>query len=158
MARTLPRLTRLKLGRDAIDVDYYLTSVYDNINDASAELPAVIEWVNEQNQGYVERMHVLKGEVKEAEASAYLRLAGPDMEEGFEVRFPGVKRNSDALNHAVALDPEVRQKKIDLAHHVAWVERLRQLQVSLTAKLDMVRSTEATRRRVFSEPREDEPT
>jgi hypothetical protein len=155
MARELPTLKRLKLGRDAIDLDYYLTSNYDNISDASAELPAVIEWVNEQNQGYVERMHILKGELKEAEASAFLRLAEPGTDESFENKFPGVKRTSEALNHAMELDPEVRQKRSDLAHHISWVERLRQLQVSLTAKLDMVRSSEATRRRVFLDPHDD---
>ena len=158
MARTLPRLNRLKLGRDTIDLDYYLTSSYDNIDDASGELPPVIEWVNEQNQGYVERMHVLKGEVKEAEAAAYMRLSTPGEEESFESQFPGVKRTADYLSHAVVLDAEVRQKKIDLAHNVAWVERLRQLQVNLTSKLDMVRSSEATRRKVFLDPREDTPT
>ncbi len=149
MAHQLPKLRRLKLGRDAVDIDYYLTASYDNIGDASAELPAVVEWINEQNQEYVQQMHALKGEIKEAEAAAFLALAKPGSEESFEDRHPGVKKTTDAINHAVALDPEVRDKKVQYAHAVAMVERLRQLQSNLTAKLDIVRSSEATRRKVF---------
>lgn len=146
----IPKLKRLQLGRDVIDLELYLKADYSNINDAADELPAVIEWVNAQNQGYVERLHNLKHEVEEAEAAAFFRLhESPD--EGFATLHPGIKVTQVAIDHAIALDPEVRSKKLAYASARGWVERLRQLQSSLTSKLDLTRSSEATRRKVFDD-------
>lgn len=157
MASGLPKLGKLKLGRDQIDLDYYLTTDYTNIADAAAELPAVIEWVNSMNQANVEQMHSLKDEVKQAEAIAYFELLQPGEETSFNVMYPQVpKATADALSHAIALDPRVRETQSNLANKRALVERLRQLQNSLNNKLELTRSTESTRRRVFQDEAEPE--
>jgi hypothetical protein len=153
----LPKIGRLKVGRDSIDIDYYLTADYVNIKDAADELPAVIEWINSVNQGYVEQMHSLKDEVKQAEAIVYFELLTRDNEESFNVLYPQApKPTADALAHAIELDPRVREVKSNLANKRAWVERLRGLQSSLTLKIDLTRSSEATNRKVFSDRRDPE--
>lgn len=157
MAHGLPKLGKLKLGRDQIDLDYYLTADYANIEDASAELPSVIEWVNSMSQGYVEQMHSLKDEVEQAEAIAYFELLSPGEDTSFNVLFPHVpKATAEAVGHAVALDMRVRDTKANYAQKRALVERLRRLQNSLMSKLELTRSSEATRRKVFTEETEKE--
>ena len=151
-SRHLPHLGRIKLGKDSIDLDDYLKGDYANIEDAAAELPAVIEWVNARTQEFVEVYHNLKHEVEEAEASAYFSMYDGGTE-SFAALHPGVKPTAVAIQHAVALDPEVRSKKISLANARGWMERLRQLQVNLASKSDLTRSSEATRRRII----QDEP-
>jgi hypothetical protein len=147
-----PKLRQLKFGRDSLDLNYYLTSDYQNIEDVANELPAVIEWVNEVTEGHVTRMLSLKNEVEETEAAVYFKLVGVDAD-NFKDRYATAKMTADALKHAIALDPEVRNVQVEYATERGLVERLRQLQVNLIARLDLLRSSEATRRKVFTDSR-----
>lgn len=144
----LPDLGVLDLGEGVeykLDLNYWLGREYDDIGSASTELPSVIEWVNARLQAFTEAKIVKKHEIKEAEARAYFQLRRdggmPD----------DAKKTEAAIAHAVAIDDEVMEAYRAFAVLSAWAQRLTNLLFSLQAKLDLVRSTEATRRKGMSE-------
>ena len=148
----LPKLGHLDLGEGAeykLDLDCWLTKEYDDIGHASAELPPIIEWVNAQLQTISEAKIIKKHEIKEAEARAYFRQRRNGTPEGG-------RQTETAIAHNVALDDEVMEVYREFAVFSAWSQRLTNLLFSLQAKLDLVRSTEATRRKGMSEDNDDE--
>lgn len=142
----LPDLGRLTLNNESIDLNYYLTTAYDDISQASTELPAIIEWINEQIQPYIEERFRLKQAIKKIEATVYFELVGG----AFEQLYHG-KMTAAAVEHAITLDGRVDDLYEKMARVQGWVTRLQQLQDSLQAKLDLVRSVESTRRRVIND-------
>lgn len=140
----LPKLGSLSLDGYDLDLDYYLTKAYDDISEAAEELPAIIEWVNMQLHSMIEQRLLTKAKVKEVEARAYFRLKGGD----FESNYAG-KMTDTSLDHAVSLDEEVIESRRKQAVVAGWTNRLYSLQSSLQSKLDLLRSTEATRRQVL---------
>jgi hypothetical protein len=147
----LPSLGQLDLGEGVeykLDLDHWLSREYDDISHAASELPAIIEWVNSQLQTISESKIVAKHEIKEEEARAYFRLRHAD---------PGDRRATEtAIAHSVALDEDVMEAYRKFAVLSAWSQRLTNLLFSLQAKLDLVRSTEATRRKGMSEDNNEE--
>jgi hypothetical protein len=109
-------------------------------------LPAIAEWINEQLQGYAEQLQVRRAELDEVEGEAYFALTGGEFADNYLGR-----QNEEALKHAVAIDPKVKRIKHEVAVLSAWCTRLRATQDNLRMKLELVRSTEATRRSVFNE-------
>lgn len=146
----LPYLNKLSLDGYELDVSHYLTRVYDDISDAANELPAIVEWVNEQRQVYYEMKLIAKSEVDEAEAIAYFALTNV-VGDNFDQNYPGAKRNDTSLGHAVAIDPAVKAAKRKFAVISGYVARLDGLMSSFQSRLDLLRSSEATRRGVFNE-------
>lgn len=136
----------------SLDLEYFLGSDYSDISIASEELPSVIEWVNEKLQIVVEGRRVKEHDLKRAYASAYFSLKKDWDRSGY-----AGKPTEDALKHAITLDEEVTRLNDDAAVFEGWVSRLRGLQSTLSAKLDLVRSSEATRRGLFREPPTDLP-
>jgi hypothetical protein len=136
-----PPLEPVELDGFKLDVGHYLFKDYSDIGEAASELPPVIEWVNMKLQSLTEAKIVKKQEIEEAEAEAYFSLRSG----GFEETFSG-KSTETALGMAVSLDKKVMETHRDYAVLTGWVLRLANLQESLKAKLDLVRSTEATRR------------
>jgi hypothetical protein len=140
----LPALGKLDLGESCeykLDLDHWLAKEYDDISHAASELPVIVEWVNAQLQAVSEAKIIAKHEIKEEEARAYLRLK----------QDTNLKRTESAIAHLVALDDNVMQAYRRFAALAAWAQRLSQLLFSLQAKLDLVRSTEATRRKILEE-------
>lgn len=140
----LPPLAAFELEGYRLDVAHYLSRDYSDVADACAELPAVNEWINEKLQAYVEMLHVTRAELEEAEAVAYFALRKGEFTDDY-----AGKPTEDALKRAVALDKEVKRLAREVAVLSAWCGRLRGVQESLGMKLDLVRSSEATRRKVF---------
>ena len=138
----LPKLEPLALDGHTLDLNYLFTKEYVDIGDASIELPTVIEWINYQLQGQIEQKHRLKSALERAEASAYFALKGGQ----FARQGYGDKPTEVSLDHAVKLDPDVTALAENLAIVTGWVDRLYNLQRSLQFRLEMVRSSEATRR------------
>jgi len=144
--RELPQLPPIDMGDDfKLDLSYYLTQSYDDIGQASSELPAVIEWVNMKLQEMVESRLIAKQRIKELEAEAYFDLKGGRFAENYSD-----KMTETSLAMAVALDEKVKSAHRKHAVLAGWVERLSNLQGSLVAKLDLTRSSEATRRQLIS--------
>ncbi len=148
---------RLKLGKlnlgdgDTLDLDHYLSEDYDDISVASEEIPPVLEWLNDRLQQVYESKLDAKNKLKRAEAQAYFDLKRGD----FKDTYPG-SMTEKSLEHAVQLSKKVQQAQNDYVLYSGWVNRLRGLQGSFSSKLDLIRSTESTRRRLFTGKDPDE--
>ena len=141
----LPELGKLKLDDFDLDLDYFLKTDYTDANSASAELPAVIEWVNSKLQAYTEEKILAKSDVKQAEGKTFFALRSG----AFETLFVG-KPTETAMEYAVAMDDSVRAAIEKYAVLCGWVQRLSNLIISLQAKLDLVRTAESTRRALIA--------
>jgi hypothetical protein len=136
-------LDELELGGQRVDLNYYFTQEYTDIGQAAAELPNLIEWINAQLQVMYEDKLTCEQELKKAEARSYMDL-----------RYGGTylalygKPTEKGIEHAVNLDEEVQRIWKNLNGLTAWCRRLQNLQTSLQTKLDLIRSSEATRRRL----------
>lgn len=153
MSEELPALGQIDLGEGVeykLNLDHWLAREYDDIGHAAAELPAIIEWVNAQLQTVTEAKIIKKHEIKEAEARAFFALRRGEFPDD------GGKKTDAAITHAIALDEEVMEVHRSFAILSAWSQRLSNLLFSLQAKLDLVRSTEATRRKGMSEDNSDD--
>lgn len=145
------------LNGQKIDLNHYFSNEYTDIEQAAQEIPPLIEWVNMQLQYCYEDKLNFKTELEEKKAKAFL-----DLRVSFSEKYGG-KSTEEALKSAVLLDDDVQDLKRQLNVQTAWVRRLHNLQLSLQTKLDLIRSSEATRRNLIDpDPRdreqgEDEP-
>ena len=140
----LPKLDPIVLGDGfELDIDYYLSTDYLDITQAAAELPPIIEWVNQRLQDLTEQKIIKRQQLKEVEAEAYFALRAG----GFSEQYAD-KMTEASLEKAVCLAAEVKNVHREYAVLAGWVQRLINLQQSLQAKLDLVRTSEATRRRL----------
>lgn len=140
------------LSGQKIDLNHYFSGEYTDIEQASQEIPPLVEWVNMQLQYCYEDKLNFKTELEEKEAKVFLDLRG----EGFTEKYGG-KPTVDAIKAAVLLDDDVQDLRRKLNVQTAWVRRLHNLQNSLQTKLDLIRSSEVTRRKLIDpEHREDE--
>lgn len=126
-----------------VDLNYYFTQEYSDIGQAAAELPNLIEWCNWQTQVFYEDKLNAEQELAEAEANAFFDLKRDTFEQLY-----GFKPTDKSLAHAVNKDEGVIAAWRKLNRSAAWVRRLTALQNSLQTKLDLIRSSEATRRRL----------
>jgi hypothetical protein len=144
----LPLLDKIELNGFSLDVDKFLKRDYDDISSASQELPALIEWINMLVQIYLERRIVAKQEIKETEAAAYIRFLKDGTVE---------KKTDSYISKLVDIDDDVKKAHRKYARLAGWVSRLQNLQNSFQSKLDLVRSTESTRRALVDQ-QPDEPS
>lgn len=153
MPQTDPRLPQVApivgYDGDTLDINYYLTEEYADVTDAARELPAVMEWLNELRSAYLEERDLLKADLEKMEATAYFDLKGKG--DGSYAANYGVKPTEEGLKMAIALDQPVRETKEKLARYAATCSRLTGSIVALQAKVDLLRSSEATRRSTFNE-------
>jgi len=141
----LPQIPPLSIGDYTLDLQYYVQKEYLDIAEAAVELPTVIEWLNYQHQIALEMKLRQRAKLERREADAYFELKGGTFEEkGF-----GDKMTADALKAAIALDSQVTELHEDVAIWTALEDRLERIARSLTAKLELVRSSEATRRKLI---------
>lgn len=139
----LPKLRPIELEGYALDIDYFLKTHYTSVHSANAELPSIIEWVNEQLQVAIEQKLMAKATLKQTEGSNYHFLRE---EENFrQAGFQG-KITDKALEYAIPLMESSTEANLNYARAAGWVSRLSNTLISLQAKLDLVRTTEATRR------------
>ena len=143
-AHLLPDLPPLELDGFSLDIQYYLTKEYIEIGLAAIELPALIETLNWQGQGNSETLMRKKAELGRAEAEAYFYMKGG----GYQKSGYGDKSTDKGIEYAVRLDTKVIRLEDEVAILTAYVDRLKNLMRSLQSKLELVRSTEATRRKL----------
>jgi Tfp pilus assembly protein PilP len=137
------------LGGASLDVGRYLGEDYADVADAAKELPVMIEWLNELRQACLEARDLAKIDLEKREAQVYFQLRGHG-DDNFAANYSG-KPTEDALKMAVALDPEVRRLKESSAAYGAKAARLSGTIASFQAKVELIRSSEATRRTAFDE-------
>ena len=146
MSKT-PNLQSISWGDFTLDLNFYLGHDYVDISEASTELPAVIEWVNEKLQQVTEDRMRKKSEIKRLEARVFFDLRNG----GFEDRQYAGKPTEAALDKAISLDPDVQVAEDEFSVLTGWHGRLANLLTSLQSKLDMTRSVESTRRKLVEE-------
>jgi hypothetical protein len=144
----LPTLGKIDLDLNgsqfSLDLDQYFGHEYGDIGEASTELPAILEWVNSQLHVLTERKIIVKQEIKEAEARAFF-----DLKEGlFESQGLAGKTTDASVSMAVCLQPSVKDSYREYATLCGWSQRLQNLMNELQLKIDLIRSTEATRRKL----------
>lgn len=145
-ASDLLHIDDLELNGQKVDLNYYFTQEYTDIGQAAQELPNLIEWINAQLQVFYEDKLNAEQELKRAEADAYFELKS-DSNANYATLYGG-KVTEKALEYAVNRDEGVTVAWKRLNGLTAWVRRLHNLQQSLSTKLDLIRSSEATRRRL----------
>ena len=142
---TLPDLGQIDLGSEfVLNLDTFLKHPYEEIGEAAVELPAIIEWTNQQLQWVIEQKGVKKQELKTVRAQAFVDLKNG----GAQNKIQG-KVSENAIEQLIELDSEVIRVNEELSKILGWSSRLTTLLYVLQAKLDLVRSTESTRRKLI---------
>ncbi len=143
---TLPELGIIDLGSEfTLNLDVFLKHPYEEIGEAAVELPAIIEWVNQQLQWVIEQKGIKKQEIKTVRAQAFVRLKNGKAQ--YEI--PG-KVSENAIEQLIEIDADVIRVNGELSKILGWSSRLSNLLYVLQAKLDLVRSTESTRRKLIT--------
>lgn len=146
-APELPVLAQIVNNIIELDPDYYFRKRYDDIIEAASELPLVIEFINESLQRAAIAAADSKRDVQSLEAETY-----GDLRQQWNEKF-SEKMTEKALEMAVAQDAELTKALHNYSVLKSYVTRLSNMQENLRGKLDMLRSVEATRRKLI----EDEP-
>lgn len=141
----IPEISNITVDGQVIDINHLLSNEYDDVAVAAVEIPATIEYLNQMLQYYSATENVEKHAIKEAEARAYMRLRSGSFIERY-----GDKMTEKALEHAVALDEDVKKAIAAHADCDAWVDRLRNTIRVLLVRLEFIRTVEATRRHADS--------
>lgn len=145
----LPELPAIELEGFTLEISHYLMKEYIDIGEAATELPALIENLNYQAQCNTESLMRKEAELGRVMAEIYFSLKNG----GFQRAGYGEKTTEDALKMAIKLDPKVQELQEDVAIRTGWSDRLKNLMKTFQFKLELVRSTEATRRKLPEEPR-----
>lgn len=140
----LPTIPPVTLDGYELDVQYYVQQEYLDISQAAVELPTIIEYLNWQTQIHIEAKMSKKAELERVEARVWFELKNGE----FQRLGYGDKPTEKAMDHAVALNEDVIALKDEIGIFSGWVERLSNIQRSLQFKLELVRSSEATRRKI----------
>jgi hypothetical protein len=147
-APELPELAVIDNNLISLDVNYYFKKRYEDIVEASSELPVIIEYINESLQRASIASSDEKRYVETLEAEAYTRIRGDWTAHSSE------KMTEKALEMAIAKDEDLTKAAANYSILRSYVSRLSNMQENLRSKLDMLRSVEATKRKMIL----DEPT
>jgi hypothetical protein len=144
---SLPKLKPLELDGQVVDLNFFLTTDYQDASAAAVELPGLIEFVNENLQVMVEGKARAYARLKQAKAKAYF-----DLKEGlWETRGHQSKPTEAAVEHAIELEQPVIDASEQYAVFSGYVSRLYQTIQTLHDKLGITRTSEATRRAMLEE-------
>ena len=146
MKRTpkIPDIPSIDLPDFKLDVQHFLTKEYPDIGQAVVELPVVGEALNARLQLFIEDKGIAEQKLGQAKGRAYFALKNGDL-----VRKGLAEKATDAaIAHAVNLDDDVIKWGEQVAVLTGWVERFKNLHKAVQFKLELVRSNEATRRKL----------
>ena len=142
MKDAVPPLKPIKIENESIDLKYLLQAPYEDIREAAEQIPAAIGWLGYQRAMAMERLVVSEQMWKEAESKAYFDLRnGAYVSGGF-----GDKFTEESLKRAIPMTEEVKKACDTYAAAKRRVEQLGSAVDALHAKLELVRSSEVTRR------------
>jgi len=139
---SVPIVKKFQVGDEVVDLDAILNAPFEDIGEAAERIPGILGWFGYQKGLAIEREINADYNWKEAEAVAYFALKGG----GFVEKGYGEKITETALEKAVLLDEAVKAAALEYAkrkRHLEWVNGTIE---ALKAKMELVRSTEATRR------------
>lgn len=142
MNEAVPPLKSLKVGDATVDLEWLLNAPYEDIGEAASKLPPAIGYLGYHKSLATERLIVSEQHWKKVEAQQYFALKGG----AFVSRGFGEKMTEEALKRATLLCPEVDVACADYAKRKQTVDWFAASIDALQAKLELVRSSEATRR------------
>ena len=149
-APELPVLAKIINDIIELDPDYYFRKRYDDIHEAASELPLVIEYINESLQRASIETANKKRDLEALEAETYIHMRKE------WVNLYAEKMTEKALEMAVMQDETLCKAFKEFSVLKSYVGRLANMQDNLRSKLDMLRSVEATRRRLVDDPTDRE--
>jgi hypothetical protein len=140
-----------KLENDIIDLDpnYYFSKRYDDIVEAASELPLIIEYVNESLQRAACAASEAKRDLQTLEAETY----GHFRREWANLF--AEKMTEKALEMTVSQDKNILEATSNYSVLKSYVTRLANMQENLRIKLDLLRSIEATKRKLIDDGPDD---
>lgn len=142
MNEPVPVLKSFKVGDAVTDLEWLLNAPYEDIGEAAAKIPPAIGYLGYHKSLATERMIIAEQNWKKVEAQQYFALKnGAFVAKGF-----GEKTTEESLKRATMLCPEVDVACADYAKRKQTVDWLAASIDALQAKLELVRSSEATRR------------
>lgn len=148
----IPKPGKMSIFGDSLDLDRFLVNSYEDIGQASMELPAVIEWINIKLQRVIESKVIAKQAVNEARAKAFVALKNG----GWKVHVPEARPTDSVISELIELDPHVTAAVEEFAILSGWSIRLTNMIYAFQTKLELVRSTETTRRGFIPRSRSDD--
>lgn len=138
----VPVLKSYEAGDVKVDLSAILNAPYEDISEAAEAIPGWIGWFGYQKGMAIEALLNSEFAWKQAEATQYFELKnGAFVTQGF-----GEKPTEAALEKAVNLTDPVKAAADEYAackRHLEWISSTIE---ALKAKLELVRSSEATRR------------
>jgi hypothetical protein len=147
----VPRLKNIRVGDAVLDLDRLLNADYDNVSEASEKLPAAISWLVYQRALMVEQVALCDRQEDQTKAEVYFALKGG----GFESAGYGSKPTDTAIKMAMLLDPGVKAAGERMAKFQRYLALYTGQIDALKAKLELVRTSEATRRRLIETPTDE---
>lgn len=139
---SIPILKSYTVADVTVEIDAILNAPYEDIGEAAESIPAYLGWFGHQKACAAERLINYDYNLKEMEARAYFDLRnGQFVAKGF-----GEKVTEDGLKRAVVLVEEVKAASLKYAKAKKDFDWMNSTIVALMAKLELVRSREATRR------------
>jgi len=130
------------IGGETCDLDAILKAIYEDIGEAAERIPPWIGWLGYQKAKAGERVVNSKFRLKNAEATEYVALKnGGLISKGY-----GEKITEAACERCIFLSPEVKAASEAYAKAEKDYEWLKHSIEALLSKMELVRSSEATRR------------
>jgi len=145
----LPKLAKIINDIIELDPDYYFRKRYEDIVEAASNLPLVIEYINESLQRAAIAAANAKQDVQALEAETYSTLRQQWNDKFAE------KMTEKALEMAIAQDENFSEASRNYSVLKSYVTRLSNMQENLRIKLDMLRSVEATKRKLIEDDPQD---
>lgn len=141
----IPALSTITIGKEKLDISKLLSCEYEDIAHASEELPSALAWLCWQKAHAQSRKSITERELERKEAEVFFELKAAG---GWEAAGLGGKATDASMRFALRMDDRVEPYFQRLVEHEKWVVILSGLIEALKAKLELVRTTEATRRRL----------
>lgn len=142
MKQAVPVLKAFKVGDAVVDLEWLLNAPYEDIGEAAAKIPPAIGYLGYHKSLATERLINSEQSWKRVESEQYFALKnGGFISGGF-----GEKMSEEALKRALMMSTEVTAACADYAKRKQTVDWLSASIDALQAKLELVRSSEATRR------------
>ena len=81
MKPPVPKLSKLTLDGETLDLEYLLTTEFEDVAEAAEKLPGAIAWLNWKRADTYEQVEVHTRKFKEEEARQYFELRNGAFEE-----------------------------------------------------------------------------
>jgi len=141
----LPVLEKIENDIIVLNPEYFFKKRYEDVMEAANELPVVIEYINESLQRAAIAASDAKRDLAAMEAETYTALR-----QDWSTKF-AEKMTEKALEMAVLQDKDLSEVARNYSVLKSYVSRLSNMQENLRMKLDMLRSVEATKRKLIND-------